>query len=88
MTARVRVNDPPTVRIAVRDAGEVAVGIDQKSPIVPVMDEYEGSYQVTPTTTAQTLGTEGLLMTADLVIEPIPSNYGLITWNGATLTVS
>lgn len=86
--ARVRVNDPPEVRLAVRDGGEVAVGIDQRSPLVPAMDEYDGPYEVTPTTTAQTLATRGLLSTADIVINPIPSNYGLVQWNGAVLTVS
>ena len=51
-------------------------------------DPYEGSYEVTPSATAQVLATGGHTMTADIVIDPIPSNYGLITWNGSTLTVS
>lgn len=86
--ARVRVNDPPEVRLAVRDGVEAVVGIDQRSPLVPAMDEFPGPYEVTPTTTAQTLATRGLLSTADIVVNPIPSNYGLVTWNGAVLTVS
>lgn len=49
---------------------------------------YEGSYEVTPTTAAVTLDTRGRYMTDDLVVNPIPSNYGLITWDGITLTVS
>lgn len=50
---------------------------------------YAGPYEVTPRAHEQvTLPTEGLLMGADVTINPIPSNYGLITWNGATLTVS
>ena len=86
--ARVRVNDPPAVRIAVRNPGAVAVGIDESSPIVPTVEEYHGTYEVTPAQTAQVLPTDGLLAVADIVINPIPSNYGLVTWNGSTLTVS
>ena len=49
---------------------------------------YAGPYTVTPSAVAQIVGTEGFYMTEDLVVEAIPSNYGLITWDGSTLTVS
>ena len=49
---------------------------------------YQGSYDITPTSEAQVLHMEGLTASSDLVIEPIPSNYGLITWDGSTITVS
>ncbi len=51
-------------------------------------EKYEGSYTVTPSAETQTLNTQGLVMTGDVVVEAIPSNYGLITWNGSYLTVS
>ena len=51
-------------------------------------DPYPGPYEVTPTQSTQTLSTEDLLMVQDVTINPIPSNYGLITWDGAVLTVS
>ncbi len=51
-------------------------------------DPYTGDYEVTPSSETQTLSTNGLFMQADVIINPIPSNYGLITWNGSTLTVS
>lgn len=50
--------------------------------------EYAGPYTVTPSDDAQTLATEGYLMTGNVVVNPIPSNYGRITWNGSFLTVS
>ena len=50
--------------------------------------EYGGPYEVTPSASAQTLETESLYLTGNITINPIPSNYGLITWNGSTLTVS
>lgn len=49
---------------------------------------YTGTYEVTPTSEVQVLPTENRTLTRDIVINPIPSNYGLITWNGSVLTVS
>ena len=49
---------------------------------------YEGPYEVTPSDSEQTLTTEFLYMTGDITINPIPNNYGLITYNGSTITVS
>jgi len=50
--------------------------------------DYSGPYEVVPTAEAQVLSTHGKNMTHDFIIDPIPSNYGLITWNGSFLTVS
>lgn len=49
---------------------------------------YEGVYEVTPSAETQTLDTAGKRLTQPVTINPIPSNYGLITWNGSFLTVS
>ena len=49
---------------------------------------YTGQTTVIPSALQQTLQTAGTLLLQNITIEPIPSNYGLITWNGATLTVS
>ena len=49
---------------------------------------YEGAYEITPSAEAQVIPTNGLRMTDDLTIAPIPSNYGLVTWNGSVITVS
>lgn len=51
-------------------------------------EEFDGPYEVTPTSESQTLHASGLFMREDITINPIPNNYGLITWNGSTLTVS
>lgn len=50
--------------------------------------EYTGSYEVTPTQQTQTIPIMGLKAADDITVNPIPSNYGLITWDGSTLTVS
>ena len=52
------------------------------------LPEYEGSYTVVPTQEQQILLTNDTRMTDNVIIEPIPNNYGLITWNGSYLTVS
>ena len=49
---------------------------------------YEGETVVTPTSETQILSTKNLRMTDNITINPIPSNYGLITWDGSIITVS
>lgn len=49
---------------------------------------YAGPYIITPSEDTQVLNTTGLKMTDNVTVEPIPENYGLITWNGSVLTVS
>lgn len=49
---------------------------------------YGGSYEFTPTDTTQTILINGMTARENIIINPIPSNYGLVTWNGSTLTIS
>ena len=49
---------------------------------------YTGAYTITPGDAAQVLATNGKRMTGDVTINPVPSNYGRITWDGSVLTVS
>ena len=49
---------------------------------------YTGPTEWTPTAEQQIIPIEGLTAATDITINPIPNNYGLITWNGSTLTVS
>lgn len=49
---------------------------------------YPGPYVYTPTEDTQTVEIKDYKASQDITINPIPSNYGLITWNGTTLTVS
>ena len=57
-------------------------------PSVAGVDRYEGSYDFTPSEEEQTIAIDHKMATQDITIQPIPTNYGLITWNGTTLTVS
>lgn len=49
---------------------------------------YHGATEVTPTNYTQVLYTGGNVVADNIIINPIPHNYGLITWNGAYITVS
>lgn len=64
----------------------------QAGTVIKVMEHdlpvYTGQTEITPSTTEQVLATAEKVVTRNIVINPIPSNYGLITWNGSILTVS
>lgn len=70
--------------------GTKRLDINLNPPIVRQIsgDVYEGDYEVTPGQSAVVLTTVGKAMARNVTVNPIPSNYGLITWNGSTLTVS
>ena len=65
--------------------GEAGTVIKVTEHDLPV---YTGQTEVTPSEETQTLQTANRTVLQNIVINPIPSNYGLITWNGSTLTVS
>lgn len=65
--------------------GEVGIITKVVEHDLPV---YTGETVITPSTTEQVLATAEKVVTRNIVINPIPSNYGLITWNGSILTVS
>ncbi len=52
------------------------------------MPAYTGVTEITPSDEIQTLQTASMALYDNITINPIPSNYGKITWNGSTLTVS
>ena len=57
-------------------------------PQAVAVDEYSGPYEFTPGNAPQVVEIANKIATADITIGPIPDNYGLITWDGSTLTVS
>ena len=57
-------------------------------PQAVAVDEYSGPYEFTPGDTPQVVEIANKKAADNITINPIPQNYGLITWNGATLTVS
>ena len=70
---------------------ELNMGISTGTPIAREYvdrEPFTGEYTVVPTTEQQILQTKNLRMTDNVVVEAIPENYGLITWDGSTITVS
>lgn len=44
---------------------------------------YTGATEITPTEEVQVLSTREKSVLSDITINPIPSNYGLVTWSGS-----
>lgn len=66
-----------------------SVGLDMNVGVYAQIGEhYHGTYEVTPSAATQVLETDTLILDGNITINPIPSNYGLITWDGSTITVS
>ena len=65
--------------------GEAGTVIKVSDYVYPI---YGGQTEVTPTQETQVLQTTNRTVVSNIIINPIPSNYGKITWNGSTLTVS
>ena len=56
--------------------------------VVTAGEHYQGEYTFIPSNEAQVVQISGLVAEQDITIEPIPSNYGLVTWNGSVLTIT
>ena len=52
------------------------------------VDDYTGPYTFTPAASPQIVPTSGLRMIDNVTINPVPSDYGHISWNGSVITVS
>ena len=76
---RLRVLDPPSIRISEDEHLRVQYS---------EYPDYSGPTEVTPSASTQTLATSGTVLHADVVVAAIPSNYGLIEYNGSYITVS
>ena len=64
------------------DLGEIHIVKD-------VGEVYKGNYDVTPNVGEQVLPTKGKYMVDDVTVNPIPQEYGLITYDhNRTITVS
>lgn len=85
------------LEIAAEDGIEFSIADNQDTAVLRIGNPliirdpdppYEGPYTVTPSASRQTLATRGYAMTGNVVIEPIPQNYGLVSYNGSIITIS
>lgn len=82
----VSIVEPQRVSISVGENSTAVV--EAGTPVVNVGKRYEGAYLATPSAERQVFRTEGLLMSEDFVVNPVPANYGLITRIGDGIMVS
>lgn len=64
--------------------GEVGIVTKVVERDLPV---YTGDTEITPSEEEQVLNTADKVMTRNIIINPIPENYGRLEWSGNTLTV-
>ena len=48
---------------------------------------YGGQYEVTPAEETQILPTRGRILARDIIVNPIPTNYGRVTWTSGHLLI-
>ena len=84
MTVATSVTEIP-VSVAT-DGVNLAVGLGAAYSVVE-KEYYEGAYTFTPSDETQTIPTVDKVLREDIVINPVPSNYGRITYNGSAITV-
>lgn len=74
------------IALSVEDG--LCVGLDVDIAFNGKQTEYHGPTSFVPSEEQQTIQTAGYTVREDIIIEPIPSNYGKISWDGRRITVS
>lgn len=88
ITVNLRVEEQSPISLEVSE-GTICSPLGVDTVIVSsTVPNYEGTYHITPGDEVVILNTNGMKMGRDVTIDPIPSNYGKIGWNGSYLTVS
>lgn len=60
----------------------------QQVTILKGIDPYTGAYEITPQPVQQTIETAGKYLEQDMIIHPIPKEYGRVTYDQSkTITV-
>ena len=82
-----RIDDQNRIPLRIKEESSVSlnVGGDFYAVGPPY---YDGAYDITPSESVQVLEMKDMRASSNVTINPIPSNYGLITWDGSRLTVS
>lgn len=79
---------PTTYDLLLDGESDCSFSIDSDLAFIVEKELYEGNYFIIPSTQQQILATTDKYFNDNIVVDAIPSNYGLITWNGSVLTVS
>ena len=86
MVINLHVLDPSEINLHV--ITDQPVGLQALGEMIGKIPIFDGPYEYTPADSSQTIAIGGKRAVGDITINPIPSNYGKITWNGSILTVS
>lgn len=78
-------NESVDIEVAEEDS-EIELSMEEEG--VGEYPVYAGKYEITPSLETQTLETAYRVLTSNVVIAPIPSNYGKISYDGSTLTIT
>ena len=85
---RITVKNVPEQAIGASNAPTQVIGVRNDYKVIIGAEPYGGPYEVTPSAETQVLQTADRRTTENIVVNPIPENYGLITYNGYEITVS
>lgn len=71
---------------------ELVVPIDGEAGVITTVKEYDlpsytGQTVITPSENIQTLTTADKVVMQNIIVNPIPANYGKIVWDGARLRI-
>ena len=66
---------------------EVSIPAVPSAAIEIGSEAYRGTYEFTPTGETQTVAVQNKVMLQDITINPIPNNYGKVSWDGATIMI-
>lgn len=67
---------------------EIKMKIEPAKVVYQGGEAYEGDYEITPSEEAQTLPTANRMLARNIVVAPIPKNYGRITYSGGGITIT
>lgn len=73
----------PEILIPDRDKISVSIG-DSSGNVYPI---YRNQTVVIPTEEDQVLSTKNKVVSDDIIVKAIPSNYGRVSYNGSTLRI-
>ena len=84
---RIRSGTPIKIESVECDTVEHLVEVRTMRMAYPA-DRYRGEYVFTPNTETQIVPIAGKIAERNITINPIPPDWGHITWDGSVLTVS
>lgn len=69
------------------DESEIEIELSMEEEGVSEYPVYKGAYEVTPSLETQTLETAYRVLTSNVVIKPIPSSGGDISFNNGVISI-